>query len=142
MHQTMPMAQKNTAWDWSEDTAAEQGKSDLLNHLRFVALGCRAKARADLFHACALLSMDRSSSIRAHAEALMRCLDSALDRRAVMFRPGTMEHSFDEAWLLQLAAALRRDDEDSTRFLLHSRVAREHQRHVQFLVSRISEQFL
>ncbi|MEM6696595.1 MAG: hypothetical protein AAF626_18180, partial [Pseudomonadota bacterium] len=67
--------------------------------------------------------------------------NEALAKRAVLFRPGTAELSFDEAWLVQLASALRRDDELSVRFLLHSRVGREHHRHMRFLLSRITEQF-
>ena len=137
----MPLPQQEALWEWPEDAPEETGQSGFLNHLRFVSLGCRAKARADMFKACALLTTDKSQSIRAHAEALVRCLNEALSKRAILFRPGTEELSFDETWLLQFAAALRRDDEDSVRFLLHSRVAPEHRRNMRFLVSRISEQF-
>ena len=135
------LATSEAQWEWPESAPREDGQHGFLNHLRFVALGCRARARTDLFKACALLSTDKSQSIRAHAEALVCCLGEALDRRAVLFRPGTAELSFDEAWLVQLAAALHRGDEPSTRFLLQSRVAPQHRRHIRFLIARISEQF-
>lgn len=117
------------------------GQNAFLNHLRFVALACRAKARADLFAACALLSMDKSQSAHAHAEALVRSLNDALSKRTVLFRPGVEAHSFDEAWLVRLAAALGRDDESSVQFLLRSRIRPEHRRHIRFLVSRLSKHF-
>lgn len=137
----MPLPRKKADWERSDECPVEQGPTGFLNHLRFVALGCRAKARADLFKACALLWTDGSGSIRAHAEALMLCLNDALSKRAVLFRPGTVELSFDEAWLIELATALRREDEASVRFLLQSRVKPEHHRHIRFLVTRISERF-
>lgn len=137
----MPLQSREAQWERPDDSPVERGPTGFLNHLRFVALACRAKGRADLFKACALLSTDKSWSMRAHAEALMLCLNDALSQRAVLFRPGTVELSFDEAWLIELATALRRDDEASVRFLLHSRVKREHHRHIRFLVTRISEHF-
>ncbi len=112
-----------------------------LNHLRLVAMQCRAKARADLFEACALLSMDRTGSQAAHAEALMRCLNQALGQTARLHAPGTDELSFDEAWLMQLGRAVARGDEASTTFLLCSRIAVEHRRSIRFLVSRAAACF-
>lgn len=126
---------------WSEEAPPEGGADAFLNQLRFVALGCRSKPRTDLFEACALLTMDKSQSIRAHAEALVRSLNDALSKRAILLRPGVKEVSFDEAWLLQLAQALQRGEEASVSFLLWSRVRPEHHRHIRFLVSRISEHF-
>ncbi|MEM6566692.1 MAG: hypothetical protein AAF665_19735, partial [Pseudomonadota bacterium] len=90
---------------------------------------------------CALLAVDRTQSIKAHAEALMSCLSQALGKQAVLYRPGTEERSFDETWLLRLAASLVGGDEASAAFLLHSRIDRVHHRHIRFLLSRISEQF-
>ncbi|MEO0918805.1 MAG: hypothetical protein AAFY31_17810 [Pseudomonadota bacterium] len=138
---TLPLAEREARWKWPETTPLDAGGYGFLNHLRFVALGCRAKSRADLFKACALLTADKSQSARAHAEALVLCLNDALSKRAIFFRPGTTELSFDEAWLVKLATAIRRGDDASTQFLLRSRVSREHRRHVRFLVARISEQF-
>lgn len=112
-----------------------------LNHLRFTALQCRAKRRADLFEACALLHASRSASQQAHAEALMRCLSQALGKPALLFAPGTSELSFDESWLLQLGLASAHGDHASLNFLLKSRVAHEHRRLVLFLITRISECF-
>ena len=112
-----------------------------LNTVRFISLTCRAKAREDLFEACALLAVDRDASRDAHIEALVRCLHEALGKRAVLYGPGTLELSFDESWLVQLATSLAREDELSTNFLLHSRVKPHHRRHVSFLVGRIAECF-
>ncbi|MGR3511929.1 MAG: hypothetical protein ACU0GG_04140 [Paracoccaceae bacterium] len=106
-----------------------------------MALKCRAQARADVFQACALLVTDKSQSMQAHAEALVQCLHEALPKRAVFYRPGTAELSYDEAWIMQLATALQNGDAFSVRFLLQSRVAPEHHRHIRFLVSRISNGF-
>ncbi|MEM8788888.1 MAG: hypothetical protein AAGE76_11565 [Pseudomonadota bacterium] len=127
----------------AEIPAASPQAGDLafLNHLRFVAMSCRAKARADLFEACALLQTDKTASQAAHAEALMRCLNQALGRQARLHPPGTGELSFDEAWLLQLGRAVALADGASARFLLTSRVKPEHRRLVRFLIGRISECF-
>ncbi len=141
MRQTAALSHGESHWDWPEAEPADASETAFLNHLRFTALACRSKARTDLFEACALLCVDRNQSFKAHAEALMLCLNDALGQRAVLFRPGTPERSFDEAWLLRLAASLSRKDEASARFLLHSRIDRAHHRHVRFLLARISEQF-
>lgn len=141
LRQMVALNKVEQQWEWPEATPIDRSKSAFLNHLRFTALGCRAKSRTDLFEACALLTLDRTLSLAAHADALMRCLDQALGQRAILFRPGTSEQSFDEAWLLQLATALCRKDEASTTFLLHSRIDRQHHRHIRFLLAHISEHF-
>ncbi|MEM7752607.1 MAG: hypothetical protein AAF230_04280 [Pseudomonadota bacterium] len=137
------VALKTLKPDWHSPEIAPQdrGETGFLNHLRFVALGCRAQARTDLFEACALLTTIRSQSLRAHAEALMLCLSQALGKQAIFFRPGVDEHSFDEDWLLRLSRALAEGDEASATFLLQSRVAKEHHRHIRFLLGRICRQF-
>ncbi|NRB03364.1 MAG: hypothetical protein HRU30_08875 [Rhodobacteraceae bacterium] len=112
-----------------------------VNHLRFVAMACRVKPRQDLFHACALLQTTRSASQEAHAEALMRCLDQALGKKALLYAPGVTTLTFDEQWLMQLGLASARQDSDSVSFLLASRVNPEHRRLVRFLAARISEHF-
>lgn len=112
-----------------------------LNHLRFTAMGCRSKRRTDLFEACALLQVNRSASRAAHSEALVRCLNEALNKQTRLFAPGTSEMTFDERWLLELGRAIGRGDEPSVQFLLHSRVPKEHRRLVRFLVGQISECF-
>ena len=128
-------------WQWPEAAPVARSQAAFLNHLRFTALGCRAKSRTDLFEACALLALDRTKSLSAYAEALMLCLDQTLGKRAVLFRPGTAEQSFDEAWLLQLAIALSGKDDASATFLLHSRIEPKHHRHIRFLIAHISEHF-
>ena len=112
-----------------------------LNHLRFVAMGCRSMRRTDLFEACALLHVTKTATLQAHAEALMRCLHEALGKRPQLFAPGVVQTSFDEKWLVELGLACDRQDTNSVRFLLKSRVAPEHQRLVSFLMHRIAAQF-
>jgi hypothetical protein len=115
--------------------------SAFLNHLRFTAMACRAKPRADLFEACALLQATRSASLQAHSDALMRCLAQALGAQPKLLAPGTDEITFDESWLLRLGETIAQQDTQSTAFLLASRVLPEHRRLVRFLVGRISASF-
>ena len=122
---------------------ADHGPEEMnfLNHLRMMALACRVKRRSDLFQACALIATDPQTSREAHAEALIRCLSEAMNRRPVMLRTGSTEVSFDEAWLIRLAKSLARGDTDSAAFLLGSRIEPAHRRNIRFLVSRISDCF-
>ncbi|MEP4194429.1 MAG: hypothetical protein ABJL99_02215 [Aliishimia sp.] len=113
----------------------------LIMHLRMVALACRTKPRTDLFQACALLTLDKTQARTSHAEALMRCLPDCLGKTPVTHRPGEQEISFDEAWLLSLAQAEARKDENSTTFLLASRARGQDCRHLRFLIHSISEYF-
>lgn len=127
-----------------DDTPARHLSAEqlgFLNYLRFISMRCRAKPRADLFEACALLHVSQSACQEAYAEALMRCLNEALCKSARLCAPGTSELSFDEAWLVQLGCASARQDEASLRFLLSSRVAHENRRLIRFLVARVSECF-
>lgn len=134
-----------TAWvtvrDETPNRQADPGALALINQLRFVALACRVKPRTDLFEACALLHVNRCAAQEAHAEALMRCLNQALGKTARLHAPGTEELSFDEAWLIALARACARRDDNSTAFLLKSQVCLEHRRLVRFLMGRISDCF-
>lgn len=116
-------------------------EANFLNTLRFVGRECRAKAREDMFRACAVLSCDKSVSAMACAETLMRCLSQALGKLPVLHRPGEAEVSFDEAWLLQLAKAVAGDDRSSTDFLLRSRVHPHARRHCGFLMRSIADHF-
>ncbi|MCG3266874.1 hypothetical protein Yoon_03955 [Yoonia sp. I 8.24] len=114
---------------------------DVLNTLRVIALECRVAAQMDLFKACALLSTQPETARDAHARALIKGLRQATSRATTFFRPGTTEISFDEAWLVQALSAIKRGDGDSFAFLIRSRVPREHQRNIGFLIRGISEQF-
>lgn len=114
---------------------------NLLNHLRTVALACRAAARTDLFEACATLSTDRKVAKSAYAEVLMKCLSQALGATPIMFRPGVTEISFDEAWLLRLVETAQTGDEDSFSFLLRSRVPGHARRNVAGLINAVASQF-
>lgn len=121
-----------------EHTSAELA---FVNHLRFVAMACRSKPRADLFEACALLQVERSASRTAHADALMRCVGQALGKTPRLHAPGTAELSFDETWLLQLGLACARGDVASQAFLLNSRLAHENRSLVRFLIGQIADCF-
>ena len=138
----MSLTALKTTWDPPQ--AAPDLPEDwrgALNALRVIALECRVAARDDLFLACALLSQSKPQAQDAHARALFRCLKEALGRTATFFRPGEVELSFDEAWLTRLLMASRAGDGNSVAFLIRSRVAKPHQRHVAFLIKGISEQF-
>ena len=113
----------------------------LLNHLRIIALDCRAAAHADLFEACAMLSEKTAVTQDAHARALCKCLRQAVARPVTFYRPGCPEVSFDEAWLMQALTAKRSGDLDSFAFLIRSRVAHPHQRQIAFLLAGISSHF-
>ena len=112
-----------------------------LNTLRILALECRSAARTDLFKACALLSNKQDTARDAHARALMKCLDQAVAKRSVFYRPGVAELSFDEAWLMRAIIAANDADGDSLCFLIRSRVPVQYQRTISFLIVGISEQF-
>lgn len=137
----VPLTAPLISWNISETELPEPGEISLINHLRIAGMSCRAKPRIDVFEACALLSADKAHTLRAHAEALMRCLNDILGTRAVFYSPGTAEMSFDEAWIVRLATSTVQSDEASTSFLLHSRTPQVHHRHLRFLVARISEHF-
>ncbi len=108
--------------------------SSFVNHIRLKALQCRSAARADLFRACAVLSSRPETARDAYAEALVRCLFEATGRLAILHRPGALEFSFDEAWLMRLAIAAKSGDDDSFGFLIRSRVRSYAQRNMSFLL--------
>ncbi len=113
----------------------------VLNALRIIAMECRAEARADVFEACALLSNERSVAQDAHARALIRCFGQVLGVRPVFYRPGTVQMSFDEAWLMRLVQCRRNGEWDSFQFLLRSRVGKDQRRNMAFLIGGVSERF-
>lgn len=108
-----------------------------LDWLRAVAGKCRCTARADLFRACAVLSVDRSAAAKAYAEALIRAMPSG---RMTFYRPGSADISFDESWLMALWDAADRGDDASLTFLLARRLPAHTRRQVGFLVANVSRQ--
>ena len=142
----MPQPQFQTSADLQQfpspaSPVVDEKAMALLNHLRIVGLQCRARARTDLFHACAALSGDANVARSAYAEVLMRCLSQALGRQAILHRPREAEVSFDEAWLVRLAKALNDGDTASATFLLNSRVPVHARRNLVFLLQGITDQF-
>jgi hypothetical protein len=125
---TMPMALR----EFEPDVVAVP---PIIAMLRVLAPACRAKARLDLFHACAMLSVDRTQAAQGFADALLRTLEQGLARAPVLHRAGSIELSFDEAWLAALLAADARGDVDSFTFLTRARLNRAAVRQIGFLVT-------
>ena len=123
------------------DRRVTERSMHILNQLRMVSLQCRSSARIDLEQACALLLADPADAQLRHAEILMRGFHQAVVKRPVLYRPGTVELSFDEAWLGSLLDALNRGDDDSFQFLIQSRVPRWTRRNLAFLIRSVSDQF-
>lgn len=113
----------------------------LLNHIRMAGMACRVAARIDLFEACALLALDGQSAKRTFIETLVKCLSNSLHKRVTWYAPGTVELSFDEAWVMRCLSCIERNDVHSLTFLLRSRVQPSDRRYIGFLMGRISEQF-
>ena len=110
-----------------------------LNALRRLFQLSRARARLDLFEACAMLAAQPQRSGPAFAEALLRTLEANLGRALVLYRPGEALLSFDERWLLALLAAALRADGASMAFLLASRLPRHARRQTGWLIARLAE---
>ncbi len=107
--------------------------------LRVVGARCRVMARADLFHACAMLSTDRDRAAEAVATALLRAFDGTGGLpRLRFYQPMAPEVSFDEHWLLAALAAAGRGDTDSLTFLVARRVPAYARRQVAFLVGALA----
>ncbi|MFY9239539.1 MAG: hypothetical protein WAO78_11835 [Roseovarius sp.] len=113
----------------------------LINHLRVVGLRCRAAREGAPLESCALIGARDAAARAVHAETLMRALPNALGRAPVLYRPGSVELSFDEAWILQLAHSLAACDMPSAEFLLRSRVPLHARRGLSFLLRSVSEHF-
>lgn len=113
----------------------------VLNALRMIAMDCRAKSRADVFEACALLSGQPSLAQDAHASALIRCFRQVLGVRPVFYHPGSVQMSFDEAWLMRAVLSCRAQDWRSFEFLLRSRIPQMQRRSMAFLIHGISDRF-
>lgn len=108
-----------------------------LDALRRLFQLSRARARLDLFEACAMLATTPSRAAPAIAEALLRALEASLSRSLVLYRPGEAMLSFDERWLLGLLAAAQRDDLDSLAFLLRRRLPHHARRQIGWLAGQL-----
>ncbi|MEM1386789.1 MAG: hypothetical protein AAF626_10340 [Pseudomonadota bacterium] len=140
------VARKYALWDGKAAPKAPRPECParvrpFVEHLRKVNLTARAAAHADLFEACAVLACHPSRADQAYSETVIKCFQQATGKRAQLFRPGVSDFSFDEAWLGGLVAACLDEDDDSFRFMLCSRVARQHQRNFAFLIRSVSEKF-
>lgn len=113
----------------------------VVNHLRLVALQCRALPQQDMVHACAMLALDGGEALQAHARVLMRSLPQAMHNRPILRGPGVTDYSFDESWLMGMVEALERGDDDSFVFLVKSRIHPHAQRNMAFLIRAISDRF-
>ena len=99
----------------------DRGQPPLIALLRLAALECRAAPRVGLPPAEAM----EAAAVEDMVTVLARTLPALLLRRPVLWPPGAAGRSFDEAWLLALAAALWRGDRLSARFLLARRARPE-----------------
>lgn len=97
----------------------------LVDLLRRSAREGRARPAVDPGVACAQLDPAHPDAAPAAADALVRLVHRAVDRRAVIYAPSSAEISFDEAWLVALVTAAGRDDAASLRLLLGRRVRPE-----------------
>lgn len=105
--------------------------------VRVLMRQCRAKARMEVFTACALLQQTPSHLAQAYADALLRTLAQALPNGFVVHAPQATERSFDEDWLLALMAAIARNDTASTAFLLRTRLPQPVRRSVGWLAAQM-----
>lgn len=108
---------------------------DMLHRIRRAAARSRARARLDLFGACAMLSTDRDIAGRAYLDTFLRTVEQGLGRAPVIYCEACPQMSFDESWVLALLDAHRRGDRDSFAFLLCSRLSRAARRHIAFLIA-------
>jgi hypothetical protein len=119
--------------------AGATADTGLLNRLRLQNLRCRAAARTDLHGLYAHLASSGDAEPSAYVEALLLTLGQSPGGHGLqLFRPGAVEISLDERWLLSLIAALRRGDEASASFLLQSRIGRQDRRPVAFLAGGVA----
>ena len=112
----------------------------ILNKLRLMMARVKCSAKVDVFKACALLSSNSTTAATAYAEALLRVLRHGLGRSPTMYRPGAIEVSGDEAWLLRVILCVQQGDEDSLRFLTTRRLAKETLRPTTFLIRNLAAQ--
>lgn len=107
--------------------------------LRVLMRQCRAKARVEVFTACAFLQQNPSHLAQAYADALLRILAQALPSGFVVHAPQSAERSFDENWLMALMDSIRRGDQSSTDFLLRARLPHSVRRSVGWLAAQMQE---
>lgn len=115
--------------------SAQVPMPDLLFRMRRAAARSRARARLDLFGACAMLSTDPDTAGGAYLDTFLRTIEQGLGRPPVFFCDGCPQISFDERWVLALFAAQQRGDRDSFAFLLCSRLQKFARRHIAFLIA-------
>lgn len=107
--------------------------------LRILMRQCRAKARMEVFTACALLQQSPSHLAQAYADALLRTLAQALPDGFVVLAPKSVERSFDEDWLMALMDAIAREDHTSATFLLRARLPQPYRRSVGWLAAQVQD---
>jgi hypothetical protein len=118
-------------------TLSAAAKDATLVMVRVLMRQCRAKARMEVFSACALLHRNPSQQAQAYADALLRTLAQVVPSGFVVHAPQAIERSFDEDWLLALMGAIARDDTASTTFLLRARLPRHVRRNVGWLAAQM-----
>lgn len=87
---------------------------------------------------CELLQLDRHTAARTYANALVMTLTEALGAVPDIRGPGTVDLSFDEAWLMRLVERAQAHDDESVAFLISSRVPLRHRPAIIFLVEGLA----
>ena len=119
------------------DLTAAPAPDRALVLLRLLMRQCRAKARVEVFETCRLLLTCPREGAQDYADALLRVLGQALPGGPVIHHLRAPERSFDENWLLALFAAIARQDQASTTFLLRARLAQPLRRPVGWLAAEL-----
>ena len=109
----------------------------LIDFLRVTHRLCRTKPKIDFIRACDVLKAREEAALSAYVETLVRGLPAALQRGIAFHAPGCDELSFDEAWLLRIIQSQISQDENSSAFLLKSRVKPSACPHLMFLIKKI-----
>lgn len=99
-------------------------------------------SRAELDHACRVIAVDRSVTLRRHALALFGTLSEYAYRRMHFYKPGTPELSDSELWLNRVLDAYRDMDTAEGRALIAWRIRPLGHRRVRFLVGGLADVIL
>ncbi|MEM9784097.1 MAG: hypothetical protein AAF899_16680 [Pseudomonadota bacterium] len=111
----------------------------LLGKLREQAIDAQLAPRVEPFHFCAVIEASPDRAAGAYLAGLLHVLPKAIDRPLLIRRPGAILPSFDEAWILGMVSAMRRDDAASLRFAIASRVERPFRRPLAFIIRGLAD---
>lgn len=110
-----------------------------LEKLRAYVLESQLCNRAHLNHICAIVQADQELNLRNTALAFFGALSEFATQKLRFFRPGTVEFSDAEIWLLRVLAAFEDYDTPEGRALIAWRVHPCGQRRLRFLAGRLAD---